>query len=392
MRVFSKTFIVIMCLLLSMHIFSPSAAASEKISGGVSARGAVLMEQSTGRVLYEKNPNAKMRIASITKIMTAIIAIESGKLDTEVKVSANAVKTEGSSVYLVPNEKIKLRDLVYGLMLRSGNDAAVAISESVGGSVPGFVHMMNQKAEEIGMVNTEFANPHGLDDHENHYSTAYDMALLMRYAMHNKTFRDISGTKIYRTTHPTEKWDRVWKNKNKLLTTFYKYCTGGKTGYTKRAKRTLVTTATKGNLNLIAVTINDPDDWKDHTYMFDQGFKLFKPVKIVEKGTLDDIKNSFYKNKLYVKRDFVYPLSDGEKDDVSLQTKLLKPQVKKWKSNPDSVPNIVGRIKIYQDDEAIGNIPIYLKKGAASAKKESPSFWGEVKHMFSLVIGVRSDG
>src|SRR5690606_21748814 len=142
-----------------------------------------------GRVLFEKNAHTKMRIASITKIMTAIIAVESGKLNEMVKVSPNAVRTEGSSLYLQPNEKIKLEQLVYGLMLRSGNDAAVAIAEHVGGSLEGFVFLMNQKAAEIGMINTEFANPHGLDDHENHYSTSYDMAILTRYAMQNEKFR-----------------------------------------------------------------------------------------------------------------------------------------------------------------------------------------------------------
>ena len=153
-------------------------------------------------------------------------------------------------------------------MLRSGNDAAVAIAEHVGGSVEGFVFLMNQKAAEIGMRNTHFANPHGLDDSENHYSTAYDMALLMQYAMKNKEFRKISGTEVYRApAAPGEDWDRVWRNKNKLLTSLYEYCTGGKTGYTKRAKRTLVTTASKGGMDLIAVTLDAPDDWNDHIAM-----------------------------------------------------------------------------------------------------------------------------
>ena len=222
------------------------------------------MEQQSGRILYEKEAHEVRRIASITKIMTAILAIESGKLNDSVKVTENAVRAEGSSIYLKPGETIKLEDLVYGMMLRSGNDAAAAIAEHVGGSLEGFVYLMNQKASEIGMDQTHFANPHGLDDHEDHYSTAYDMALLTRYAMSNDTYKQISGTKVHRAPNPTENWDRVWKNKNRLLTELYDYTTGGKTGYTKRAKRTLVTTATKGDLNLIAVTLNGPDDWNDH--------------------------------------------------------------------------------------------------------------------------------
>ena len=237
-------FILIFTFIIStILLYLPSKVQG---SASVSASSAILMEQQSGRILYEKDAHAKKRIASITKIMTAILAIESGKLDEMVKVSEEAVKAEGSSIYLKPGEKIKLEDLVYGLMLRSGNDAAVAIAEHVGGSLDGFVFLMNQKAEEIGMENTHFANPHGLDDHEDHLSTAYDMAILTRYAMSNDTYQKIAGTKVHRAPNPTEDWDRVWKNKNRLLTELYEYTTGGKTGYTKRAKRTLVTTATKG--------------------------------------------------------------------------------------------------------------------------------------------------
>ncbi len=152
-------------------------------SVSVSARNAVLIEQNSGRVLFEKNAHEVRRIASITKIMTAILAIESGEMNDMVTVSDRAIRAEGSSIYLKAGEKIKLEDLVYGLMLRSGNDAAVAIAEHVGGSLEGFVFLMNQKAEEIGMSHTHFANPHGLDDSKDHYSTAYDMAVLTRYAM-----------------------------------------------------------------------------------------------------------------------------------------------------------------------------------------------------------------
>src|SRR3954462_4764568 len=197
-----------------------------KAFGPVSASSAVLMEQQSGRILYEKEAHEVRRIASITKIMTAILAIESGKLNDKVKVSENAVRAEGSSIYLKPGEKIKLEDLVYGLMLRSGNDSAVAIAEHVGGSLDGFVYLMNQKAEEIGMENTHFANPHGLDDHENHLSTAYDMTILTQYAMFNDTYQKIAGTKVHRVPDPTGDRDRVWSNKNRLLTGLYEYTTG----------------------------------------------------------------------------------------------------------------------------------------------------------------------
>ena len=207
------------------------------------------------------------------------------------------MRAEGSSIYLKPGETIKLEDLVYGMMLRSGNDAAVAIAEHVGGSLEGFVYLMNQKASEIGMDQTHFANPHGLDDHEDHYSTAYDMALLTRYAMSNDTYKLISGTKVHRAPNPTENWDRVWKNKNRLLTELYDYTTGGKTGYTKRAKRTLVTTATKGDLNLIAVTLNGPDDWNDHINMYENGFHNFELVKVLKKGIIKELRMHYIKKR-----------------------------------------------------------------------------------------------
>ncbi|WP_093136792.1 D-alanyl-D-alanine carboxypeptidase family protein [Salinibacillus kushneri] len=249
---------------------------------GVSAQNAVLMEYESGRVLFEKKPHQQKSIASITKIMTAIVAIENGHLNDTVKVSEKAVRTEGSSIYLEAGDKVKLIDLIYGLMLRSGNDAAVAIAEHVGGSTEGFAHLMNEKAKWIGMTNSHFTNPHGLEE-EGHYSTAYDMALLMRYAMHNETFAKISGSKEYKAE--TEQYP--WHNKNKMLTKYYQYCTGGKTGYTSKAGRTLVTSAEKDDMKLIAVTLNDPKDWDDHTSLFEWGFDSFDLQLIRDMGQID---------------------------------------------------------------------------------------------------------
>ncbi len=352
---------------------------------GVSAASAVLIEQKSGRVLFEKDAHTKRRIASITKIMTAILAIESGKMDQFVKVSEKATHTEGSSVYLKPGEKLKLNDLVYGLMLRSGNDTAVAIAEYVGGSIDGFAYLMNQKAREIGMYDTHFANPHGLDDHEDHYSTAYDMAILMRYAMQNKTFQKISGTKVYRAPNPTENWDRVWKNKNRLLTK-YKYTTGGKTGYTKLAKRTLVTTATKGDMNLIAVTLNGPNDWNDHISMYEGGFKGFDMTEIVTKGKLDISKNKYYKDHLYVKKSIIYPATNEEMEKFSVKYKLSKP-TKDLKDSKNEVK--VGKAAVYLDGRVVLETPIYYENNQTKKKKGMFDF---VKDIFLSIIGVSTDG
>jgi len=375
-----RRFKILVVLLIVITLFP------QKSNGeiNVQAKSAILMDQETGRILYEKNAYTKMRIASITKIMTAILAIEYGDLEDEVIVSQNAAYTEGSSLYLKPKQKIKLKDLVYGLMLRSGNDAAVAIAEHVGGSLEGFVYMMNQKAEEIGMMNTEFSNPHGLDDHENHYSTAYDMALLTKYAMQNKVFQNVSSTKIYKS----EDGKYVWKNKNKLLTQLYKYSTGGKTGYTKRAKRTLVSTASNDHLHLITVTLNDPDDWNDHIHLFEMGFNEYDKVMIQKEGYIKDIKDPFYKNKIYIDRHIIYPLTEEEEDEIKVNISLLTPK-KNWDQSGE-IPDIVGKYIVTLHDEKIEEVPIYFDH--QKFEKERKSFLETFQDLFSLITGVTEDG
>ena len=236
----------------------------------VSGNNAILIEQSTGKILYEKKAHEEQSIASITKIMTAILAIESGQWKEKASASRRAIYTEGSSIYLEQGEKMTVEDLTYGLMLRSGNDAAVAISEHIGGSEEGFVYLMNEKARWLGMQHTNFENPHGLDS-DQHYSSAYDMALLMRYAMENDQFKKITATKTYQANNRSYSW----LNKNKLLTQYYDYCTGGKTGFTKKTGRTLVSSAHKDGVDLIAVTLNAPNDWQDHTNLYEWGFDKY---------------------------------------------------------------------------------------------------------------------
>ncbi|GER66067.1 D-alanyl-D-alanine carboxypeptidase DacB [Weizmannia acidilactici] len=361
-----------------MLIFSAMPPESAEAAPSVQAKSAILMDQDTGRILYEKGAYEPRSIASITKIMTAILAIESGKMDKEVTVTDRAVRTEGSSLYLKPGDKWKLKDLVYGLMLRSGNDAANAIAENVGGSIDGFVFMMNEKAREIGMRDTHFANPSGLDDPDGeHYSTAYDMVLLMRYAMQNKTFREISGTKFY----------KGWRNKNRLLTEKYRYCTGGKTGYTKIARRTLVTTASKDGQHLIAVTLNDPDDWDDHIALFDYGFSHYGNKLIVEKGPVAAIRNKFFKNHVYIKRNIVYPLARNEEDGVKVDFRLAKPK-KEWK-DPENVPQIVGRAVVTLDNRVISSTPIYYKK---TPFKERKTWYKLFKETLFIQLGLKNYG
>lgn len=301
-RIILSLIIIVLTILLSPNMGQTAD------QHNISARQAIVMDEETGRVLFEKNAYEKRPIASITKVMTAIIAIEYGDLSEEVTVSRRALQTEGSSIYLQENEKISLEDLLYGLMLRSGNDAALAIAEHIGGSVEGFTYLMNEKAAYIGMVDTRFKNPHGLDE-EGHYSTAYDIALLMQYAMQNETFRKISGTKSYQAQNRTYKWF----NKNKLLRHLYPYCTGGKTGYTKRAGRTLVTTAEKDGHSLIVVTFHAPNDWQDHIQLYDYYFSQLERILLDEKGVFTRLSERSEPVIGHLKDDVILSLKPEEK-------------------------------------------------------------------------------
>lgn len=369
-------FTMIICFILTMNV--PTYA----ININVSAYSAILMDQQSGRVLYEKNAHEKQRIASITKVMTAILAIESKKLEEKTKVSVRAVRATGSSIYLQPNDEVLMKDLVYGLMLRSGNDAAVAIAEHVGGSLEGFVYLMNEKAKELGMTNTNFANPHGLDDSDFHYSTPYDMALLTKYAMQNETYREIAETKFYKATS----FEGYWNNKNRLLN-MYEYATGGKTGYTKLAKRTLISTATKDDLDLIVVTINAPDDWNDHQNLYNAAFKTYKEVIVLPEGKLKEVKESFYKNKVYLENPLLYPILDNEKNEFKVEYKLLKPQ-KEWEEDPSIIPEVVGKAIVSLNGEVIKQLPIYFEK----SETREPTFFERFKGIFNLIIGVNTNG
>lgn len=309
-----------------------------------SAKQALLMERETGRILYGKQPDEEVLIASVTKIMTAIIALEYGDLSDKVSVSKRAIYTEGSSIYLNHDKEMTLEDLLYGLMLRSGNDAAVAIAEHIGGSVEGFVYLMNEKARFLGMTHSSFMNPHGLDD-ANHYSSAYDMAILMRYAMEHLEFQKISNSKSYLSENRTYKW----YNKNKLLTKLYEYCTGGKTGFTKKAGRTLVTTASKDGIDLIAVTLNASSDWNDHIAMYEWGFTTFRKLQLEEKGPFNFLNESGELIHGLLLEDVVYPLN--EEDKKSLEKRVVK------SIEPSS--NKIAQLEYRLNAELIAVIPVY---------------------------------
>ena len=263
---------ILAALWAAVSLIGCMTAAAEAVE--VSAAAAVLMDADSGRLLYEKNGEKRMLIASTTKLMTALVALEQGGLQQEITVTGGHM-AEGSSMYLRPGEKLTLETLLYGLLLCSGNDAALAVTECMGGVAP-FVARMNEKAAELGMENTHFANPNGLDDEE-HYSTAEDMARLAAAAMDDPVLRRVASTRTARIG------GRTLTNHNKLLSRV-EGCVGLKTGYTRAAGRTLVSCAERDGVRLVAVTLQDGDDWNDHASLYEQGFRVLRPVKAVERG------------------------------------------------------------------------------------------------------------
>ena len=316
------------------------------------SKSSIIMDLDSGRILYENNADEERLIASITKIMTCIIAIEEGNLNKEVKAGEEILKMYGTSIYLELNEKMKLIDLLYGLMLRSGNDASVVIAKAVAGSEEEFVKMMNEKAKEIGMTNTTFSNPHGLDEETKNYSTARDMAKLSRYAYKNEIYRKIIGTEEYRVQ--TDSKSYLWYNRMKLLGD-YKYCTGGKNGYTPSAGKTLVTTHKKNNLNITIVTLDDNDEYNNHERLAEYAFDNYSNYEILDKNDFDLIIDD---NKYYIKKSFTYPLTENEKDNVSVLASI-----------DDNInTGKVGNVKINLKNKVIKKVPIYKK---AEKKKEN---------------------
>ena len=327
------------------------------------------MDETTGRVLLSKDMNSKRLIASITKIMTSIIAIESGKVEDTVTIDDSILKAYGSGIYIEVGEEIKLKDLLYGLMLRSGNDAALAIANYIAGSEENFVNLMNAKAKELGMKNTLFYNASGLPTPHGNYSSCYDMALLTRYVMKNKLYREIVSTKEYKVT--TNYKTYVWNNKNKLLR--YNYITGGKTGYTEESGRTLVSSATIDGMNLIAVTIRDSDDWNTHLELYNYAKDNYASYKVLNKNKFKVIGDTYYKdNYFYIKNDVYIPLKKNEK---KLQiSHIILEKKKNYKTNDK-----VGINQIYLGNKLLYEEDIYIIKGNTTKK----SIFEKIKEWFN---------
>ncbi len=334
----------------------------------ISAQMAVVMDLNSGRVLYELNGHEERLIASITKIMTCLITIMYSDLNKTVIVDEDVLKAYGSSVYLEVGEEIKLKDLLYGLMLRSGNDAAVAIANTVAGSTENFVYLMNEYAKTIGMKNTHFVNPHGLDvNGVGNTSTAYDMALLTKVAMQNETFKEIFGTQKYTAKSNLKTYN--WEGKNKLFS-MYKYTTGGKTGYTEAAHRTLVTTASLDHKDLVIVTLNDGNDFNDHKSLYETYFNKYNAVKVIDKNDFK-IDDNYYKNvDFYVKNDYYALVTKEEEKDLKIDIILYK-----YDNVYDNVK--IGEAKIRLKDMVLHTESIYAKNNLNEPVKKT-SFWAKL--------------
>lgn len=332
----------------------------------VSARSAVLIEASSGEVIWAKNPDTRMPMASTTKIMTALVALEMGDITKKVKISPLAVGVEGSSIYLSENEALTLEELLYAMMLESANDAAAAIAIEIGGSIEGFAELMNKKAQSMGLCDTHFENPHGLDG-ETHYTTARELALIAREALSNETFRKIVSTHKKVIPLGNGEGARVLVNHNKMLDR-YEGANGVKTGFTKKSGRCLVSSAERDGLTFIAVTLNAPDDWNDHENMLDLAFSLY------EKRTLCDIGSFSY----------IMPLCGGVGDHVMLENTQKVTVILPRSANnikcvvelprfcyaPISEGDVVGRLVFTLDGKEIAESEIIAKTTVGMQKKK----------------------
>lgn len=328
----------------------------------VSATSAIVIEAKTGLVLYEKNSGAKTYPASTTKIMTALLALEEVGLDDQVKVPASASGTEGSSIYLAAGEQLSMRDLLYGLMLRSGNDASLAIAQYVRPTTADFVQLMNDRAKEIGAQNTHFSNPNGLFD-TNHYTTAYDMALIAKEAMNNAEFRTIVGAKSWEASREEGKYNYFY-NKNKVVFQ-YPGGTGVKIGYTKASGRTLVASSERDGLSVICVVMNAPNWFNDSYQLMDYAHEAYEIATVaskervlkavlVEQGDRDHV-------MIGPKEPVLCPVKTGEQPNISIAYDVpakIKAPVQRWQE--------AGSLQVFIDGNLLFSQPLYYLEDVPS--------------------------
>lgn len=347
------------------------------------AKGYVLIESTTGKVLAGENQHVKLPMASTTKIMTALLTVEQQELDTYFTVDSQAIKVEGTSMGLREGDSASLRTLAYGMMLPSGNDAANAAAVRISGSMNAFVEQMNLKAQELSMQDTHFVTPSGLHD-DNHYSTAYDMALLARAAIRNPVFASICKKQKATVSFGNPPYSRSLTNHNKLLKE-YDGCVGMKTGFTKKAGRCLVSVATRNDISLICVTLGASDDWNIHKRLFDYGFSHIEKTTLVSDTTM-----------------LLANVVGGEEDSVAIlphtnvtapineqEVSLLTQQVylNRFYYAPVKQGDVLGEIHYFLDGNRVAVTTLVSAETVARkqiTQKQKKSFWEKIKKYFHL--------
>ena len=348
----------------------------------VSAKSAILIEAGTGRVLFEKNAHEQRPMASTTKIMSALLTLESGELDRQFTVDPEAIMVEGSSMGLQKGDTVTKRILAYGMLLPSGNDAANAAAVAVGGTAKEFVSMMNRRAQMLGLKNTSFETPSGLDG-KNHYSTAADMATLARAALKNPDFRDICGKSTAKVEFGNPPYTRWLSNHNRLLKE-YQGTIGLKTGFTKKAGRCLVSAAERDGVTLICVTLNAPNDWQDHKKLFDFGFGQVKPIQLdVQTDDLQLTVVGGQQSKVGVLPGEYPTACITEADQSKLVRRVL---IKPFDYAPVEAGSVVGEVQYLLNGEVIASTALLAQNDVA--QKITPikvTFWDKVKRFFKNI-------
>ena len=333
--------------------FSEHTAFAFDFNCGTSSE--IVMEATTLRVLSANNSHEKKYMASTTKILTALVVIENCDINEEITVGASTVGVEGSSIYLEAGEKLSVKDLLYGLMLRSGNDCAETLAVHVSGNIDKFAALMNETAAKIGAKNSHFVNPHGLHD-DNHYTTAYDLALISCYAIKNPVFKEIVSTQKITIPFTTRNTKRLLINKNKMLKEF-EGSTGIKTGYTKKAGRCLVSSCNRGGMEIVSVVLNCGPMFERSKTILQNGFDNYKMYNLVESDNIIDFIPTDGSKELrgvYVKQDVIVPLTESERDSVEIRLEL--PETLK-KDTPKDCE--IGFIKIYSQNNLIFTEKVY---------------------------------
>lgn len=372
MNKIKRVFLLAVCLMIALPVRALAAQPS------LSAQSAVLMAADTGKLLFTQNSQERLPMASTTKIMTALLALESGDLDAVFTVDPQAIQVEGSSMGLQKGDQVTMRVLAYGMLLQSGNDGANAAAVRIAGSTAAFAELMNQRAQEIGMLNTHFVTPSGLDD-EQHYTTAEDMARLARVALQNPDFLEICSASTAKVSYGNPPYDRWMTNHNRLLRE-YSGCIGVKTGFTKKSGRCLVSAAERDGVRLIAVTLNAPSDWADHKALLDYGFSICSAVELPmpEEVTIPVVGGTTSQLKLRASQSVSIAVTAEELDQIE-----IKYFVPRFCYAPVEQGEVIGYAQYRLHGETLRSVPLEATQSVMAAEMPAErSVWDKVVDFF----------